>query len=253
MALVFLLIGCALLLTHQEDSANLEPTINMALHSSRIGQSMRPVKAWQRMQPMRAFQPTQMDTFKAMPDEMEKREPAVVMDLPLDRRGLIGATLAGASLLGRPSLALIQDDEDPELLKAAKANRKARLQQEKKAERAFVETEGNVKALQAKLSPVQKGIYQLQLAGIDLEKNEVTKAASDINEGLDGLQKGITDVSNTDDAKKLAKAFIKTSTGLQVATRNNNANDAKKQFVATVEALKAWADEAEVTVLLKGI
>eukprot|EP00746_Dinoflagellata_sp_MGD_P002765 gnl/MRDRNA2_/MRDRNA2_105406_c0_seq1.p1 gnl/MRDRNA2_/MRDRNA2_105406_c0~~gnl/MRDRNA2_/MRDRNA2_105406_c0_seq1.p1 ORF type:complete len:295 (-),score=61.60 gnl/MRDRNA2_/MRDRNA2_105406_c0_seq1:105-989(-) len=267
--LLTLLIGCALLCTYQEPLANLADTVNMVWQPPKVAQSMQPMKVGQFMQRFPTWQPTNnaqsMWPVKALQQErsypqyeVEQNQPTIAMEFPLNRRGLsiMGAILGGGAVLGGPADALIPDDEDSDLLAKAKANRKARIQAEKQAERAYVETgeKGPPKNLDRELLPVQIAIKQLGLAGADLEKGDTKAAASELTESMIGdLNKAILKVSNTNDSKALSGTVFKSIKSLQNAANSGKLKEAKSSFVATVGDLTDWAKAAQVATLLRGL
>lgn len=261
-------MGCALLYAYQAPLASLEQPVNMAWQPAKVGQSMQPVKVGQFMHRFPAWQPTNgaqsMWPLKALQQErsysqseVEQKQPALVMELPVNRRGLsiVGAILAGAGVLGGPADALIPDDEDSDLLAKAKANRKAKLQQEKKTERAYVEEAGvGTAKLDRELLPVQIAIKQLLIAGGDLEKGDVKAAAGEIQESMIGdMNKAILKVSNTNDARALSGTVASTMKSLQTALNKNQLKEAKAAWVSTADDITQWAKAAQVDTLLRGL
>lgn len=98
----------------------------------------------------------------------------------LRRRAALAALLAGVPALGlaAPALALIPDDDDEDLVEKARANRRAKLAEEKATEREFERSAGYTKALEKDLIPVQKAVTALARAGAALEASDARAAAS---------------------------------------------------------------------------
>lgn len=272
LAVTFLLVGlgCALFWSQTGHSATQDPNINMAMglmQPAKVGPMIRPASSRQSTQPVRALPHMQPErqypqtNFKPMKEEdlLEPVEEEVVMEVPMDRRetlgALLGAMVTGGSLLSEPALALIPDDEDNELLTKAKANRKAKIQAEKRVERKLVESEGLKGNLERQLAPVQKAIAQLSKAGVDLEKNDVKAAASEINDFtlISELEAAVTKISNTGDARKLAKSLVDEVKSFQNAANQAKEQESIKEFKDVAAAFKAWADAADVDSLLKGL
>jgi hypothetical protein len=247
-------VGCALLWSGaggETASAVQGLAIPTAAQAATGRRPMLAMRARQPVQPVMVQRPAEGNAARAV-----EKGPATAMTYPTNRRELIGALLAGGSLLGVvPAQALIPDDDDSELLKKARANRKERLKAEKKAERAFVEEEGLTKSLEQDIAPVQEAVYFLAKAGMSLEKDDV-KAAKELfgdSSWVNDLKKGVTKISNDEDSRKASKPLFKEIDDLKKAVDGEQLKPAKKEFVDTVKALKIWLEEAQVTKLIKGV
>lgn len=254
-------LGCTLLWVHDEHSGSLG-AVNMALQSwqpATLGQSMRPVNARQRMPAMRAWQPMRSPPdFKSTSDEIMKEGPATMKEFPLGKRELIAAMLAGGSVLSGPAFALIPDDEDNELVAKAKANRKAKIQKEKKVERAADLSGGGGYSLRLdeELYPIQVAVKQLMVAGTEVKNGDLGAAAKALNDPgslVADLNKAILKVSDAQDERVLAINVEKSVRGFQEAVNSNKAPEAKTKFKAVADSLKEWSEAAQVDTLLRGI
>lgn len=88
----------------------------------------------------------------------------------------LAAVLPAAAAL--PALALIPDDDDEDLVSAARANRANKLASEKNTEKAFGRSAGYTKTVQKDLIPVQKAVTALARAGGALEAGDARAAAA---------------------------------------------------------------------------
>lgn len=93
---------------------------------------------------------------------------ALPLNEPAQRVGSRRALLAGLALTPAlvsqfaPAWALIPDDEDEEMVKKAKANRKRQLEADKVLQRQFMAEEGLVdRQLEGQLVPLEKGVIRL--------------------------------------------------------------------------------------------
>jgi hypothetical protein len=258
-------MACALHWAHQDSSVSLEHSTNMAWQPVQVGQPKQRFPARQPWQPTQGAQSTwpvkalQQQVSYPQQEIMPMPDETVVMKFPVNRRGLslIGATLLSGAVLGGPAFALIPDDEDADLLAKAKANRKQRIQAEKKEERKYVEAagdEGGKAKLDRALAPVQIAIKQLAIAGADLQKGDTAAAGRELQTTMiNDLKSAIEKTSNTGDAKALTGTIFKSVTSLQSACNSNKLKEAKTAFVETAKDLKDWAAAADVDELLRGL
>jgi hypothetical protein len=227
--------------------------------------AVRPItsqKAWapaQARAPMQAVRMQPVPAFKPMFQEMETGEPATaaITRSPVNRRDLIGALLVGgsAAVWGGPAKALIPDDDDQDLLKAAKAKRKAKIQEEKKVERSFQENTGQgLDELKRELKPVQLAIGQMAKAGTNLANDDAKAAATELNgPWVNDFKTAALKVSATEDAKDLVKPLVEGVKKIKESSERNKLPEAKTAFKAFVSDFKSWEAAAQVESLLQGV
>jgi hypothetical protein len=155
----------------------------------------------------------------------------------IDRRAAL-ASLAflPAAFYAPKALALIPDEEDEEMVEKAKANRKARLQQDKQVAREFLSGEGIKDVADAKdLAPVQQAVFKLAEAGSKLEAGDVKAASAALSgswlSAFAGASKGL---SSTDSSKDGAQAVADSLASLKAVADKGDLKGAKRQFGATV-------------------
>ncbi|CAG9467862.1 unnamed protein product [Pedinophyceae sp. YPF-701] len=180
----------------------------------------------------------------------ESRRTATRTHAATGRRALLGiATLLPAA----PALALIPDDDDEELVAKAKANRKARLAEQRVTEREFAVAEGqkNLK-LESKLPPVQTAVNSLIKTADALSKDQVD-ASFLAPAVVSGLSDAAAQISTTPSAKDAVGPMMASIGDLTSALAKGSAGDAKAAMVSTVGALKTWAKEAGAEKYIKGL
>ncbi len=135
-------------------------------------------------------------------------------------------------------------------MEKAKANRRARLAQQRGVTREFMSSENLKDArLEKELVPLQKGIYKLAKSGSQLDAGDLKGAASTLAESwVADFTSTATTISGSD-ADKLA-AGIK---GVQSAAASGDAKGSKRAFVTLVSDVKSWASEAGLASSLKGL
>ncbi|EFJ52733.1 hypothetical protein VOLCADRAFT_120179 [Volvox carteri f. nagariensis] len=167
------------------------------------------------------------------------------------RRAMLGISLLPALLYAPKALALIPDEEDEDLVEKAKANRRARLAQQRGVTRDFMTSE-NLKdvRLEQELVPVQKAVYKLAKSGSQLESGDLKGAANTLSEDwVAEFTSVASTVSGTDAAGKLSSAIQ----GVQTAAASGDAAASKRQFVSLVSDLQSWASTTGLASSLKGL
>ncbi|GLI62927.1 hypothetical protein VaNZ11_005778 [Volvox africanus] len=167
------------------------------------------------------------------------------------RRAILGVTLLPALVYTPMALALIPDEEDEDLVEKAKANRRARLAQQRGVTRNFMASE-NLKdiPLEQKLVPVQKAVYQLAKAGSQLESGDLKGAANTLTGAwLGDLSLVASTISNNDAAEKLTDSIKAT----QSAASSGDVKAAKREFISAAQGLTDWASATGLASSLKGL
>jgi len=149
----------------------------------------------------------------------------------LSRRKLgMGLVFAAPLLTSLPAQALIDYDEDDELLSKIRADRKAKVQEELISEATFVKEGGfKAKGFDTELVYVQKAINRLSKAGAYLKDGQASDMSGVIGGGawVSDLKKATNAISRTDEAKETAAGMYSGINNLQGlrATLNLRNND----------------------------
>merc|ERR1711966_563453 len=172
----------------------------------------------------------------------------------LSRRAAASLLLLPASLtLSKSAWALIPDDDDEEL--EAKANRKARLAQDKVQDRTFLKGEDiTTSADGANLVPVQKAIAELAKTGSELEAGNLGGVVSSIGGSwVKDFKSAASKLSNSDESKASIDAVFSSIDSIKSSAKSNNAAAAKTSYVTLVDSLQSWAVAEGVADKLRGL
>lgn len=149
---------------------------------------------------------------------------------------------------------ILPDDDDPELLAAARANRKSKLAQEKALEAV---TDGpQAGRLDAQCVPVQKTVIALGLIGQQLGKGFIDKNSmqASTNVSISELAASIQELSgSSDEAKSMGVTFLKDFQSLQKSINAGDVKNARPTYVSTVANLESWAAAAGVVGSIQGL
>ncbi|GAB5367127.1 hypothetical protein AAMO2058_001202700 [Amorphochlora amoebiformis] len=162
------------------------------------------------------------------------------------------------SVAARNAMALIMDDDDAELVAKAKANRKARIAEEKKIENEFLRAEGFTnKAERIELVPITRAVARLADLGKSIAENNVVSASSYLaNDGGNGgwiepLIKKVGDLSDNNNSKASAMSLVSSIESLTKAASAKDVSKLKVGYINTVSALEKWAVDADVAAFLR--
>eukprot|EP00798_Chlamydomonas_sp_ICE-L_P023518 gene23518-9041_t len=87
------------------------------------------------------------------------------------------------AIVAFPSIAMILEEDDEEMVEKAKANRKARLEADRAITRDFLESEGiKDKQLAFEVAPLQTAIYKLAKSGAQLQDGDTKSVANSLGE-----------------------------------------------------------------------
>lgn len=151
-----------------------------------------------------------------------------------------------------PAVALIPDDDDEELVERARANRKAKLANERATEKAFARSEGF--GNRNELVPVQRAVNALAKTGAALETGDTSSAAAALADGWQSEFKKASEVLSDGSSSRRSIESLFTSLGsLESSAKQGSLSEAKKSFVASVTAFKGWASDVGVASSLKGL
>ncbi|GAQ82589.1 hypothetical protein KFL_001160230 [Klebsormidium nitens] len=166
----------------------------------------------------------------------------------VSRRSILGLAAAVVPVLAAsPAFALLESDEDLELLSKVKESRKKR-------EASQAEAKNN----QDESSAVQDAVNRLAKAGQAIDSDDFETASSVLGSSSD-----VTWVANVDGAlakfgskgkeKKAAADFKSALKALQTSVAQKNADAAKSQFVTAAKALELWSDLTGLAATLQGL
>jgi len=153
----------------------------------------------------------------------------------LNRRQVAGASLVlGSFLVASKALALIEADDDEELLEKVKKDRKAKIEKRSSL--------GSYKGQEAL---VQKAVYKLSSVGKAIDEGDLTAASAVIGASLDTdwlkeLTAATSAVSTNADESKAAGFLSDSLSSLQTAVSGSSNDKAKEAFVVSAEALEKW-------------
>ena len=153
------------------------------------------------------------------------------------------AALAPALFSALPAMAILQgnDEEDEAFLAKAKANRNAKLQDERSKQAKYAgeklgRSTGDVAALQL-------AVYKISKAGSLIDQDSIYGAGAELESG--NWEKELAESEFGTDA------LTSTVGALKKACASGDANGAKKAYVSTASALKEAANAAGVAAQLK--
>eukprot|EP00468_Gymnochlora_sp_CCMP2014_P010145 CAMPEP_0167752890 /NCGR_PEP_ID=MMETSP0110_2-20121227/7397_1 /TAXON_ID=629695 /ORGANISM="Gymnochlora sp., Strain CCMP2014" /LENGTH=185 /DNA_ID=CAMNT_0007638571 /DNA_START=175 /DNA_END=732 /DNA_ORIENTATION=- len=181
------------------------------------------------------------------------------VDAVMRRRGvstLLGAV--GPTIAAKQALALIQDDDDAEMVARAKARRQERLKEEKKVEDEFLRSEGITnKRERLELVPITRAVSRLADLGQSISENNMVAVSStlaqDGNSGkwIDDLLAKADSLSLTDDQKASAGALRDSFASMSTAVNSKDVSGLKRGYVTTVTALEKWSVDTNVAKFLR--
>lgn len=180
----------------------------------------------------------------------------------ISRRSISGALGAvGAAvpfLASRQAMALIQDDDDPELVAKAKANRAARLKEERQVEDEFLRAQGVTnKRERIELMPITRAVSRLADLGQNINDKDFLAISVSLSDGggtggwISPLMDKIGQLSETD-ATKASMGQLKTALdSMSAAAKSKDLNGVKRSYVTSVSAFEQWAVDADVAKFLR--
>lgn len=174
------------------------------------------------------------------------------------RRGVIGLAAAAApALFAAKSFALIDYDEDDELLSKIRSDRKAKVQAELLSERRFVKEEGfKDKKFDKEVAYVQKTINRLSKAGQLIEANDQAGLPAVVlgDAWVADLKEASSSVSLTPETKDSAKTLMSDITSFQGAVKGKkSAGEIKSTYLVAVGALESWATATGIDSAVTGL
>jgi len=195
---------------------------------------------------------------RAMPASKGVRCEAAKEDkVQLSRRGLVSLAAAVPALYATKAFALIDYDEDDELLSKVREQRKAKVQQELVSEREFVKEGGfKDKVFDTEIAYVQKAINRLSKAGSLIKENKMDNL-KDVVQGdawVKTLKTATIALSKSPDAVTAETNLFACLKNLQDGIKNKaKPVEIKASYLGTVGALETWAAAASLTGELSGL
>ncbi|GJP50143.1 hypothetical protein CLOM_g9280 [Closterium sp. NIES-68] len=164
----------------------------------------------------------------------------------VSRRGFSMAAVAllmAPAMAAFPARALLEADDDDDLLERMKRERKEKIE--------LRESRGTYKTEEA---DIQAAVYGLSKVGAALEAGNSSAAAAELTAGWVGkADAAIAKISRSDAEKSLAAAFQSAIAALQSAAGASDVKGAKKAFLAAASALESWAKTAALDGELLGL
>jgi len=154
----------------------------------------------------------------------------------ISRRHVAGAALLLAPFLAAGNaLAILENDDDDELLEKVKRDRKAKIEKRSSL--------GQYKGQEAM---VQKAVYKLSSVGKAIDEGDYAAAtlvlgASMDTDWLKDLASATSTVSSSAAEKEAASTLTSSLASLQSAMLQDDGESAKKSFVVSAEALEKWS------------
>eukprot|EP00475_Leptophrys_vorax_P040622 TRINITY_DN75623_c0_g1_i1.p1 TRINITY_DN75623_c0_g1~~TRINITY_DN75623_c0_g1_i1.p1 ORF type:complete len:251 (+),score=18.09 TRINITY_DN75623_c0_g1_i1:80-754(+) len=167
----------------------------------------------------------------------------------VSRRGFSMAAAAlvlGAvtpAVIPAPAVALLDADDDAELLERIKRERKEKIE--------LRESRGSYKNEEA---DIQAAVYGLSKVGQALEAGDLSGASAALGSGwLAKADAAIAKISVSDGEKDLAAVFQSSTGAITSAVSASDIVGAKRAFLASALALEGWAKQAGLAGELKGL
>lgn len=125
------------------------------------------------------------------------------------------------------------------------------MEQQRAVTREFLNAENiKDKRIGAEIAPVQLAVYKLQKSGSQIASGDLSGAKATLAEAWVGeFSKAASSLSSADAVKPVASGL----SGLQSAVASGDAKASKKQYVAVVTALEAWASASGLSSSLSGL
>ncbi|KAG4378855.1 hypothetical protein AAZX31_17G109800 [Glycine max] len=176
-------------------------------------------------------------------------QPAIHPPIILTKRGLSISfpTTFSLSLAGEDANAAILDaDDDEELLEKVKRDRKKRL-----------ERQGMIKSSSKETGYLQDLVYKLSEVGKAIENNDLATAASVFGSGTDtdwvqNANVALDKLSASPEEKTVVDTFNSSLASLISSVAANDVESSKLAFVSSASAFEEWSSLTGLAVQLKG-
>lgn len=169
----------------------------------------------------------------------------------IGRRGAlslcVGAAIGGLSMPGSSRAAILEADDDEELLERVKKDREKRLQRQ-----------GVISSSNKETGSLQELIYKLSKVGQAIENNDFSAASSVLarSSKADWLQvvnTAFAKLSSSPEAKAEADTFNSSLASLISSVDKNDVESSRSAFVSSASALEKWVGLAGLVGELKGL
>lgn len=174
----------------------------------------------------------------------------------MSRRAMALTLGMGSLALSAPARALIDFEEDDELLAKVKADRKAKVQKEIASEARFVKESGyTAKKFDVETAYLQKTINRLSKAGAAIESSDLDTLNSLVgnDDWVRDLKKATTALSLSEEAKTTATGMFGAIGNLQSAAKAKKKQEASEYYLGVIVGLEKWCTITDVAPDLKGL
>ncbi|KAI5061163.1 hypothetical protein GOP47_0023668 [Adiantum capillus-veneris] len=178
----------------------------------------------------------------------DKAFPALKLDSSRRHVLLIAVSACGVLLSFNPAaLALLEADDDEELLEKVKEDRKKKIKRR-----------GEINSFKEETASLQAAIYQLSKAGQALDGNDFSAARKILGESpsegwIADVEKALSKVSSSAEEQGEAKVFSSSLANLQMAVSKQDIDLSKSAFVKSAGALEKWSFLTGFAEQLKGL
>ncbi|XP_043698683.1 thylakoid lumenal 16.5 kDa protein, chloroplastic [Telopea speciosissima] len=173
-----------------------------------------------------------------------------ILSSTLTRRGLaICLTASTFSLSGfsHANAAILEADDDVELLERVKKDRKKRLEKQEV-----------IKASKAETAYLQEVVYKLSKVGQAIDNNELSVASSVLGSSTDAewvrkVNVAFSKLSSSPEEKTVVDSFNLSLASLISSVIQNDIESSKRAFVSSASALEKWTALTGLVEQLKGL
>ncbi|KAH0449920.1 hypothetical protein IEQ34_020612 [Dendrobium chrysotoxum] len=164
------------------------------------------------------------------------------------REGLSACFTALTLSLASPSLAaILEADDDEELLEKVKIDRKKRLQRQ-----------GVISSSAKETGYLQELVYKLSKVGKAIENNDFSEASSVLGpstraDWIQNVNLAFTKLTSSPEAKNEVDAFNSSLASLISSVDKHDIESSKSAFVLSASALEKWVESTGLVGLLKGL
>ncbi|MCO5581605.1 hypothetical protein L7F22_069065 [Adiantum nelumboides] len=161
---------------------------------------------------------------------------------------LTAASACGVLMSLNPAaLALLEADDDEQLLEKVKEDRKKKIKRR-----------GEINAFKDETASLQAAVYQLSKAGQALDGNDFPAASKALGQSLRegwiaNVEKALSKVSSSEEEQGEAKLFSSSLASLQTAVSKKDMDLSKSEFVKSAGALEKWSFLTGFGEQLKGL